>query len=145
MNNCTFVGKLIANPELRYLPEGTPVTSFTLSVYDPFAKGEYKSILVNVVAWRKQAEVCADRLIKGSQVAVAVRYSPRSYDGNDGKKVYVHEFTVNDVRFLDSGNRSETSSNNSNNSGSSNRSSSQKNDPFIREGAIDISDDDLPF
>jgi single-strand DNA-binding protein len=132
MNTCCFVGKVIKDVETRYTPNGTCTASFTLSVYNPFARGEYKSDLVNVVAWGKQAELCNERLSKGAQVAVTTRYSPRSYDGNDGTKKYVHEFTIEQVRFLDSGNREEQARTN--------------HDPFQDDGKpIDISDDDLPF
>jgi single-strand DNA-binding protein len=67
-------------------------------------------------------------------VAVTARYSPRSYDGNDGTKKHVHEFTAQDVRFLDMpSNRSDTPNN-------------AQQDPFIDDGKpIDLSDDMLPF
>lgn len=127
MNSCCFVGKLIKEPELRYLPNGTATCTFTLSVYNPFAKGEYKSDLVNIVTWSKTAEVCANALRKGSMCSTEARYSPRSYENNEGRKVHIHEFTANNVRFLDKP---------SNQNGS---------DPFIDDGQpIDISDS-LPF
>lgn len=129
MNNCSFVGKLIKDVELRYLNTGTATASFTISVYNPYSKGEFKSDLVNIVAWAKTAEICADKLRKGSQVAITARYSPRSYDNNEGRKIHIHEFTATDVRFLDRPNTATTES----------PDSAQYAEP------VDISEDSLPF
>jgi single-strand DNA-binding protein len=127
MNVCCFVGKLIKEPEIRYLSSGVATCSFAISVY-PFAQGEYKSDLVNIVAWRKQAEWASENLRKGSMVSIEARYSPRSYDNNEGRKVHIHEFTANNIRSLERGERQE------------------QRDPFQDDGKpIDISDDDLPF
>lgn len=127
MNSCCFVGKLIKDPELRYLPNGTATCTFTISVYNPFAKGDYKSDLINIVAWSKTAEACANHLKKSSLCSVEARYSPRSYENNEGRKVHVHEFTASNVRFLDG-------------------KPSEHQDPFQDDGKpIDISESDLPF
>lgn len=131
MNSCNFVGKLIKDVELRYTSTGTATASFTISVYNPFAKGEFKNDLVNVVVWQKTAEACANHLKKGSLCSVETRYSPRSYDNNEGKKVYVHEFTANNVRFLDKREGTQLES--------------QQGQEFDSGKPVDISDDDLPF
>lgn len=130
MNSCNFVGKLINDPSLRYTQNGVACTTFTISVYNPFAKGDYKSDLVNIVVWQKSAEACANHLKKSSMCSVTARYSPRSYDNNEGRKVWVHEFTASDVRFLDG--KSETKQDN--------------HDPFTDDGRpIDVDPDQLPF
>lgn len=142
MNNVSLVGRLTAEPELRYTGNGTPVASFTLAVNRPFAKDtdQQKADFINIIVWRKPAENCANFLKKGSQAGIAGRMQTRNYEGQDGKRVYVTEVIAEHVHFLDPKpqnvqNRSETNQNNI----------SRNDNPFSGNGQIDISDDDLPF
>lgn len=131
MNIVVLVGRLTRDPELRYTPSGVATCTFTLAVDDPFAKGEKKADFIPVVAWRQQAEHCANYLKKGRLVGVEGRWSTRNYDGSDGKKVYVNECSATNVRFLERG---------------ESNGQPQNNDPFKGEGKpLEISDDDLPF
>jgi single-strand DNA-binding protein len=128
MNSCNFVGKLIKDVELRYTESGKATASLTVAVYNPFARGEFKNDLVTIITWQKTAELCADKLSKGSLISVKARYSPRSYDNNEGKKVWVSEFTSDQIGFLDP------------------RPAEPQKDPFVDDGKpVDISSDDLPW
>lgn len=143
MNNVTLVGRLTAEPELRYTGNGTPVSSFTLAVNRPFAKesDEQKADFINIVVWRKPAENCANFLKKGSQAGVIGVIQTRHYEGQDGKRVYVTEVVAERVQFLDS--KPQSGSNfGQNDKGNSSIPYDPKNTGY---GQIDISDSDLPF
>ncbi|MHC5253201.1 single-stranded DNA-binding protein [Listeria kieliensis] len=154
INRVVLVGRLTANPELRYTPAGVAVTTFTLAVNRNFknGQGEQEADFINIVVWRKPAENVANFLRKGSLAGVDGRIQTRNYEGQDGKRVYVTEVVAESVQFLEPKNGA-TSSNNTNggNQSYSQRNTPQaahnaSNDPFASDGKpIDISDDDLPF
>ncbi|MFD3450549.1 single-stranded DNA-binding protein [Microbacteriaceae bacterium 4G12] len=166
MNRVLLVGRLTKDPELRYTPNGTAVATFTLAVNRTFSnqQGEREADFLNCVVWRKQAENVANYLKKGSLAGVDGRLQSRSYEGQDGKRVYVTEIVAESVQFLESksggeqrgsfnpqpqgnGYNDRGPQNPFGNSGNSGNSGFTKNDdPFANAGQpIDISDDDLPF
>lgn len=133
MNRCIFIGRLTRDPELKYTPSGVAVTTFTIAVDRQFSNsnGGREADFVNIVVWRQLAETVSNYLRKGRLCAVEARYSPRNYENNEGKKVWVHEFTADNVRFLEKANTGEQPQQNA--------------DPFPDAKPVDISDDDLPF
>ncbi|MGG7621790.1 single-stranded DNA-binding protein [Robertmurraya sp. GLU-23] len=172
MNRVVLVGRLTKDPELRYTPNGVPVATFTLAVNRTFTnqQGEREADFINCVIWRKPAENVANFLKKGSLAGVDGRVQTRSYDGQDGKRVYVTEVLAESVQFLEprgasggsapSGNaggfggQREASPYGNNNQNQPYRNNNNNNqgftrmdeDPFANDGGqIDISDDDLPF
>lgn len=161
LNRVILIGRLTRDPELRYTSSGVAVTQFTLAVDRPFSNqsGEREADFIPVVTWRQLAETCANYLRKGRLTAVEGRMQVRSYDNNEGKRVYVTEVIADNVRFLESnrdngGTRDDIGNSHgapapqyhaSARKGNSN-SSEQAADPFSDDGRpIDISDDDLPF
>lgn len=100
MNLVCLVGRLCADPELRYTPSGTAVANFTLAVDRPFKKGE--TDFLNCAVWQKQAENCAQYLKKGSQIALEGRIQTRKYQDKDGHNRIATEIVANSVQFLDS-------------------------------------------
>ena len=151
INRVVLVGNLTRDPELRYTPNGVAVTSFTLAVNRTYknAQGEREADFIPIVAWRQLAELCANYLKKGRQAAVDGRIQTRSYENNEGRRVYVTEVIADNVQFLNSG----SSSSASGPSGfgptmepRSNQGNPSYQDPFADDShPIDISDDDLPF
>jgi single-strand DNA-binding protein len=139
LNRVILIGRLTADPALRYTPAGVAVAQFTLAVDRPFTSqgGEKEADFIPVVTWRQLAETCANYLRKGRLAAVEGRIQIRNYENNEGRKIYVTEVIADNVRFLESANQG--------NSG--NRSNStNSNDPFVDDGKpIDINDSDLPF
>ena len=105
MNKVILVGRLVAEPTLRYTESGNAVTSFTLAVERPFASqnGEKKADFIDIVTWRKLAEVCANHLSKGRLVAVEGRLQIRSYEDQNGIRRKASEIVAETVRFLDWG------------------------------------------
>lgn len=156
INRVVLVGRLTKDPELRYTPNGVPVSSFTLAVNRPFAnqQGEREADFINCIVWRKQAENVANYLKKGSLAGVDGRIQTRSYDNAEGKRVYVTEVVAESVQFLEpKGAQASQGNNNSQYGANQGRSQTQTRNPVQRDpnpfasdgNQIDISDDDLPF
>ncbi|MDN2453232.1 single-stranded DNA-binding protein [Lactobacillus sp. UCMA15818] len=175
INRAILVGRLTRDPDLRYTSSGAAVATFTIAVNRQFTnqQGEREADFINCVIWRKAAENFANFTHKGSLIGVEGRIQTRSYENQQGNRVYVTEVIVDSFSLLESRSQSERQQSNSNsqssspsqgtksNSGdnpfgsmmnSNNSSSSNTNtntndaDPFASNGQqIDISDDDLPF
>lgn len=103
LNRIILIGRLTRDPELRYVPSGQPVSSFTLAVDRPFVdkQGERGTDFIDIVAWRRLAEQVTQHLSKGRLVAVEGRLQIRSYETQDGQKRKVAEVVADGVRFLD--------------------------------------------
>lgn len=111
LNQCTFIGRLTRDPDLKYTAnQGIAVANFTLAVDRTFKnnQGEKEADFINIVTWRKQAENCAEYLSKGSMAAVAGRLQIRSYDDKEGIRRKVAEIVADNVRFLDGGKKKQT-------------------------------------
>ena len=103
LNKVILIGRLVADPQLRYTQSGIAVTSFTLAVDRPFVSqdGQREADFIDIVTWRKLAEVCANHLNKGRLVAVEGRLQIRSYDDQNGIRRKASEIVADNVRFLD--------------------------------------------
>ncbi|MDR5684381.1 MAG: single-stranded DNA-binding protein [Armatimonadota bacterium] len=103
LNKVILIGRLTRDPELRYLPSGQPVATFTLAVDRPFVnqQGERKADFIPIVAWRKLAEQTSQHLSKGRLVAVDGRLQIRDYETQDGQKRRQAEVVAENIRFLD--------------------------------------------
>src|SRR5690625_3704511 len=104
MNRVVLVGRLTRDPDLRYTPNGVAVANFTIAVNRQFKNesGEYEADFINGVVWRKPAENLANYMKKGSQIGVDGRLQSRSYEGQDGKTVFVTEVVADSIQFLES-------------------------------------------
>lgn len=103
LNRVVLVGRLTRDPDLRYTPSGVAVANFTVAANRPFKnqQGEQEADFVGCVAWRKQAENLANYMRKGSLIGVDGRIQTRSYEGQDGKMVYVTEVLAENIQFLE--------------------------------------------
>ena len=103
-NKVLLIGNLTRDTELRYIPSGSAVASFTLAVNRVYKlqSGEKKEEVsfVRIVVWGRMAEVCGEYLKKGSPVFVEGRLQSRSWDGPDGQKRSTIEVVANNVQFL---------------------------------------------
>ncbi len=144
LNRVVIVGRLTKDPDLRYTPNGVAVANFTVAVNRPFKQdGKQEADFINCVVWRAPAENLAKYMSKGNQVGVDGRVQTRTFDGQDGKTVYVTEIVADSVQFLESKKSNDTAPSNQQ---SSKASESGNEDPFKSNGEpIDITDDDLPF
>src|SRR3990167_2728898 len=104
LNKVLLIGNLTRDPELRYVPSGSAVASFTLAMNRVYKlqTGEKKeeTSFVRVVVWCRLAEVCGEYLKKGNPVFVEGRLQSRSWDGPDGQKRSTIEVIANNVQFL---------------------------------------------
>ncbi|MBM3449406.1 MAG: single-stranded DNA-binding protein [Armatimonadetes bacterium] len=105
LNRVVLIGRLTRDPELRYVPSGHPVATFTVAVDRPFAnqQGERGTDFIPIVAWRKLAEQASQYLSKGRLVAVEGRLQIRDYETQDGQKRRAAEVVADAIRFLDKG------------------------------------------
>jgi single-strand DNA-binding protein len=150
MNRVILVGRLTKDPELKYTPSGAAVTTFTLAVNRTFTnqQGEREADFINCVVWKRAAENAANFLKKGSLAGVDGRLQSRSYEGQDGKRVYVTEVVAESVQFLEpkTNTPGETYNRQAEQKSTYEGKTRVNDDPFANNGqAIDISDDDLPF
>lgn len=113
LNRIVLIGRLTAEPEMRYTSNGIPVTTFTLAVQRDFPnqQGERETDFIDIVAWRKLAELCANHLSKGRLTAVEGRLQIRSYKAQDGTTRRVAEVVADNVRFLDKAGSNQTGTN----------------------------------
>ena len=106
-----IVGNLGRDPEMRYTPDGTPVTDFSVATNrrwnNPDGTQGEETVWFRVTAWRKLAETCNQYLTKGRQVFVEGQLhpdketgGPRVWTANDGKPRASYEVTAATVRFL---------------------------------------------
>ena len=104
MNKVILSGNLCKDIELRYTTANTPVVNNTIAVRNDFknAQGEYESQFLNFVAYRKNAEFLNKYAAKGTKVLLEGRLSNRSYDKQDGTKVYITEVIVDRIELLGS-------------------------------------------
>ena len=102
-NKVILIGNLTRNPELRYTPNGTPVTSFSLAVNRRFRQAEElkeEVCYVDIVVFGRQAEHCGQYLSKGNGVIVDGRLQQRRWETDDGQKRSKHEVVAQSVTFL---------------------------------------------
>ena len=176
INNVVLVGRLTRDAELRYTQTNIAVATFTLAVNRPFKNeaGERDTDFINCVIWRQSAENLANWAKKGSLIGVTGVIKTRSYDNQQGQRVYVTEVVASNFQLLESRNSQQQgysnqggSFQNGNNQGNNFQNGNsygqqgsffegnttnpvpdftRDNNPFGRPtNPLDISDDDLPF
>ncbi len=105
LNKVLIIGVLGNEPEMRYTPNGKPVTSFSVAVSRGWrtSEGERKEATewFNVVSWGNLAEICNQHLRKGSQVYIEGRLQTRSWDDASGIKHFRTELVANEMIILD--------------------------------------------
>jgi len=117
-NKVILIGNLTKDPELRYTPQGTPVTSFRIAVNYRYKQSDdmkQETMFIDNVVFGRQAESCSKYLSKGSPVLVEGRLQERRWESN-GQQRSKFEVVAQSVRFL------------------SRRSQSAEGDPFGAEG-----------
>lgn len=102
MNRIILIGRLVADPQLRYTQSGTAVANFRIAVDRQFtnSQGEKETDFVDIVTWRKLAEVVSNNLGKGRLVGIDGRLQIRQYE-HEGQRRYAAEVVADNVQFLD--------------------------------------------
>lgn len=158
LNQVTLMGNLTRDPELRSIPSGQQVCSFSLALNRSYKdqSGEWQEATdyIDVTAWGPLGERVAQYLSKGRRCLVQGRLQSRSWE-QDGQKRSKVEVLASDVTFLDSRGDGEGGGSFANSSASSSASSSssskptpskQQDDVVIEDiGDEPINLDDIPF
>ncbi|HEM5042992.1 TPA: single-stranded DNA-binding protein [Streptococcus suis] len=137
INNVVLVGRLTRDVELRYTPSNQAVATFTLAVNRNFknqSTGEREADFINCVMWRQQAENLANWTKKGHLIAITGRIQTRSYENQQGQRVYVTEVVAESFQVLE---KRDNSANYS--------SMDEQMPPGMSGQPMDIDDDGLPF
>lgn len=161
INNVVLVGRMTADAELRYTPSNIATANFTLAVNRPFKNqnGEREADFIRCVIWRQSAENLANWAKKGALVGITGSIQTRSYDNQQGQRVYVTKVLANGFQLLESRNQQDNQGQNTGyqsqeqgqygqSQGYQSSVTSQQQTSFFQgqtTNPLDISDDDLPF
>lgn len=101
INRVILMGRITHDLELKQMPSGVSVLSFTVAIERKYSKqGEEKQTdFINCVAWRQQAKFISKYFAKGRMIALEGNLRTRTYDDKNGTKHYVTEVYVDSVSF----------------------------------------------
>ena len=104
INNVVLVGRLTRPVDLKYTPNGVAVGTFSIACDRRYTnqQGTRETDFINCRVWRKSAENLAKFTRKGSLIGVEGHIETRSYENQQGQKVYVTEVVVDNFSFLES-------------------------------------------
>ena len=153
VNSVILVGRITRDIELKATTSNNEVVNFTVAVNRNYknANGEYDADFINCVSFGPTARFMANYLQKGRLISVEGRIQTRSYDNQQGQRVYVTEVVANQVSPLDS-NRNGNGGNiqaqpaynqPANNNAFNNQTG--ETTPYDFMNLDDINDNDLPF
>lgn len=137
LNSVCLVGRMTKDAELRYTPSNQAVATFSLAVNRNFKgqDGKRETDFINCVIWRQQAENLANWAKKGALIGITGRIQTRSYENQQGQRVYVTEVVADSFQLLEF--------NKQNNQG---HSQGQSQPDFTRQAEpFNIEESDLPF
>jgi len=104
VNKVILVGRLGADPEIKYTPSGRAFANFNVATNavwkDQDGNQKDRTDWHRVVAWGKLAEIIGEYLKKGSSVYLEGRLQTRSWDDQNGLKRYITEVVANDMEML---------------------------------------------
>lgn len=158
MNSVVLIGRLTADPELRYLPSGenTAVANFTLAVDRNYSKdvrqqmesqGKPTADFIRCTAWGRTAEIINQYVFKGDQFAVRGRIQTDRYQHKDGHMVYTTDVRVEEFDFVNGGSKDRSMNQGPAPQQGPDYPSSQDTgfDDHGIEGLQDVENDDIPF
>ena len=104
VNKVILIGRLGADPELKYMPSGDPVANFNLATNESYRDKEgnlqEKTEWHRIVAFRRLAEICGEYLKKGRQVYIEGRIQSRTWEDKNGVKRSTTEIVANAMQML---------------------------------------------
>jgi len=105
LNKVMIIGNVGTDPEMRFTPNGNPVTTFRIatsrSYTTPEGERRQETEWFTVVTWNKLAESCNQFLTKGKRAYVEGRLRTHSWEGQDGQRRSRVEIVADRVLFLD--------------------------------------------
>ena len=145
LNQCNFIGRLGADPETRYMPNGDAVVSFRIAVGWK-SKEREGAEWVSISAFGKLAEICGQYLSKGSQVFISGRFKTDEYEKN-GEKRYSTKIIADRMQML--GSKADRQSNSHHDDyghqPQPQQQQRQQKAPAYDSSGFDSMDDDIPF
>jgi single-strand DNA-binding protein len=106
VNKALLIGRLGADPEVRYTPDGTMVTNFRIATdlqwKDKNGEKIQRTEWHRIVAYGKLAEICSNYLSKGKLIFIEGRIQTRSWEDKDGVKRSTTEIVAANMQMLDS-------------------------------------------
>ena len=138
INQVILVGRLTKEVNLKYTPSNQAVATFSLAVNRNFKgqNGEREADFINCVIWRQQAENLANWAKKGALIGITGRIQTRSYENQQGQRVYVTEVVAEQFQLLESLRDRESNS----------QPTVDNHQNFARQAEpMDILESDLPF
>ena len=104
LNKIMVIGNVGTDPDMRYTPSGSAVTSFRLATNRRYttAAGEQREETewFTITAWTQLAELCNQYVTKGMRIYAEGRLKSDSWTGNDGQTRFRNEIVANNVVFL---------------------------------------------
>ena len=111
-NKMTLIGNVGSDPEMRYIPNGNPVTSFSVATNRRYttSDGEQREETewFRISAWNKLAETCNQYVVKRMKVYVEGRFSSREWTNQEGQTKTSLEISCTDIQFLSRSNADQT-------------------------------------
>jgi len=105
LNKVMVIGNVGRDPEMRFIPSGKPVTSFSVATTRSWTNSDgercEETEWFNVVAWGNLAEICKQHIRKGQQVYVEGRLQTRSWEDQEGKRCFCTELVANEMILLE--------------------------------------------
>lgn len=148
VNKCIFIGNLTRDPEIRYMSSGEAVANFSIACNDSWkdknGQKQERTEYVNVVAYRKLAEIIGEYLKKGRPIYIEGRMQTRKWQTKEGQDRYTTEIVCDQMQMLGGVSGDTGASNRDGEVG--NQSTSQKNNSSDSQSSnFDDFEDDIPF
>lgn len=104
VNKVILIGRLGADPEIRYTPSGAEVATFRMATSETWTnksgEKEERTEWHRIVAWRGLAKICGEFLSKGKLVYIEGRLRTRSWEDRDGNKRTTTEIEATEMKML---------------------------------------------
>ena len=102
MNNCNFIGRLTADPEIKALSSDKSLANFTIAVDREYKDGSGNKItdFIPCIAFDPTASLLAKYFHKGNLIGVTGRFESRSYEDSNGNKKVFYSIMVNHIDFI---------------------------------------------
>jgi single-strand DNA-binding protein len=137
VNKAILIGRLGADPEIRYTPDGAMVTNFRIATDEQWKDKNGEKVVKTewhrIVTFRKLAEICGNYLSKGKLVFIEGRIQTRTWEDKEGVKRSTTEIIASNMQMLDS------------KGGTKGQEAAQGNPPSAYTGADALPEDDVPF
>ena len=141
LNQCNFIGNITKDPETRFMPNGDAVCNFSIACNETYkdknGQKQEKVEYVNIVMYRKLAEIAGEYLKKGAPVYISGAFRTRKWQNKEGQDRYSTEIVANEMQML--GGKSNQSNNDND------APEKQDYSQVGRDGGFDDMADNIPF